>query len=768
MGIPIAAPTITGLPPNCWPSTWPVDGRDGGVPDPTTAGPPFVQIGTEGGLLPAPVVIPSTPTAYEYNRRSITVLNIFTHGLLLGPAERADVVVDFTAFAGKTLILYNDAPAPVPAFDSRTDYYTGAPDQSDTGGAPSTLPGYGPNTRTIMQIYVAPARSVPGSQSLNLTALQTALPGIYSGTALGGVAGSNQPNPIIPPGVYARISDTSITTAASSVTGLTLAAGGSGYLSAPGVFILGGGGSGATATATLAPRPVGSLTVTAGCGPNNPCLPAQLYSSVPAVSFTLTSPGGAGAAATAALASTGGVKSIAVSGNGGRNYVQASTTVSITGGGGSGAAALATVLNGAVTAFTVTNPGSGYTTAPTVTINGVGTGARASATLGRAVANLILTNGGSGYSSAPTVNIAGGGATAPSATATSALAPGPVASLTLTANGTGYTTAPLVTITGGGGSGALGMASVGNSMPMLPKAIQELFTLDYGRMNATLGVEIPFTNFLTQTTIPYGYVDPPTELFKDGDTQVWKITHNGVDTHFMHFHLFNVQVINRVGWDGAIKPPDPNELGWKDTVRMNPLEDVIVALKAMKQAKIAPTDLDVSTLPNSIRPLDVTERVGYTSTMSFTNIDPYNHPVTVVNDLTNFGWEYVWHCHILGHEENDMMRAMVMAVAPAAPANLNGTVAGTLTWIDTSLNETGFTIQTSPTGAAPWTTIVTVPGVPGSGTTVTYKNNQLIKNGAYYQVIANNLVGYTRKFAAPAVGYPTISIDSLPSAPVLH
>ena len=82
------------------------------------------------------VVIPPTPVSYEYNRRSITVLNVSTHGLLMGPAERADVVVDFSAFAGKTLILYNDAPAPVPAFDSRIDYYTGDPDQVSTGGAP--------------------------------------------------------------------------------------------------------------------------------------------------------------------------------------------------------------------------------------------------------------------------------------------------------------------------------------------------------------------------------------------------------------------------------------------------------------------------------------------------------------------------------------------------------------------------------------------------------------------------------------------------------
>ena len=93
------------------------------------------------------------------------------------------------------------------------------------------------------------------------------------------------------------------------------------------------------------------------------------------------------------------------------------------------------------------------------------------------------------------------------------------------------------------------------------KAIQELFTLDYGRMNATLGTELPLTNFLTQTTIPFGYIDPPTEIINQGDTQLWKITHNGVDSHFIHFHLFNVQVINRVGWDGSLRPPRSERVG---------------------------------------------------------------------------------------------------------------------------------------------------------------------------------------------------------------
>ena len=62
-------------------------------------------------------------------------------------------------------------------------------------------------------------------------------------------------------------------------------------------------------------------------------------------------------------------------------------------------------------------------------------------------------------------------------------------------------------------------------------------------------------------------------------TQIWRITHNGVDTHPIHFHLYDVQVVNRVTWDNIIIPTEPAELGWKDTVRISPLEDTIVALR---------------------------------------------------------------------------------------------------------------------------------------------------------------------------------------------
>jgi len=59
-------------------------------------GPSFIQIGTDGGLLPAPVRL---------------------NDLTMGIAERFDVVIDFTGLQGASFILTNDAKAPFPDGD---------------------------------------------------------------------------------------------------------------------------------------------------------------------------------------------------------------------------------------------------------------------------------------------------------------------------------------------------------------------------------------------------------------------------------------------------------------------------------------------------------------------------------------------------------------------------------------------------------------------------------------------------------------------------
>ena len=137
--------------------------------------------------------------------------------------------------------------------------------------------------------------------------------------------------------------------------------------------------------------------------------------------------------------------------------------------------------------------------------------------------------------SVPTVTFTGGGGTG--ANATASLGTAAVASVTLMNSGNGYTSTPTVSIlpVDGNGTGATATVSLASiTMNMQPKTIQELFDPDYGRMNSLLGVEIPFTNGIIQTTIPYTDIDAPTEIFKNSDvataigtladgTQIWKI-----------------------------------------------------------------------------------------------------------------------------------------------------------------------------------------------------------------------------------------------------
>jgi spore coat protein A len=152
-----------------------------GEPDLKKAGPAFIQIGSEGGLLPAPVVLNNPPVLMPYLPDD-TVNPDGPYNLLMAPAERADLIIDFSGCQpGDKLILYNDAPAPFPGGDTRNDYFTGDPDQTANGGAPSTKLGKGPNTRTLMEIRVVPLKGTKDPYNFTSTynALVTGLPAAY-------------------------------------------------------------------------------------------------------------------------------------------------------------------------------------------------------------------------------------------------------------------------------------------------------------------------------------------------------------------------------------------------------------------------------------------------------------------------------------------------------------------------------------------------------------------------------------------------------------
>jgi FtsP/CotA-like multicopper oxidase with cupredoxin domain len=182
-----------------FPETWPTDGREGGVPDPATKGPAMIQIGTEGGFLPQPLLLPNQPVVWNLDPTMFNVGNVLNWAdgggtLCLAPAERADVIVDFSQYAGQTLILYNDAPTAFPALDPHYDYYTGAPDRTDVGGYGAIPPGVGPNIRTVMQITVTGTGGAAPADYYNpatLAAMEAAF--VSTATSTGAFEASQEP-----------------------------------------------------------------------------------------------------------------------------------------------------------------------------------------------------------------------------------------------------------------------------------------------------------------------------------------------------------------------------------------------------------------------------------------------------------------------------------------------------------------------------------------------------------------------------------------------
>lgn len=287
-----------------------------------------------------------------------------------------------------------------------------------------------------------------------------------------------------------------INASTGQVTGFTVVPG-SGWSGAPTVTITGGGGTGATATATIVGGQIASATVAfEGSG--------FLASSAPTIAFA---GGGSNAAGTAILGpiwstgfpfvnypvQCGSIASLFVQ-NGGTLY-SSTPTVTITGGGGSGASAgVVTIINGVITAFTMSgtwNTGmivqandstgigfSGYWTVLTPTnVNG---------TSPTSVTSTVVEHGGSGYTS-PTLfqaNFGGGGGGGSVSFTGNTISNGIISAISLISGGSGYTSAPTITVTDSTGSGAVVVAI----MSGIVSTDVVTYTAPYGWLQATSAV----------------------------------------------------------------------------------------------------------------------------------------------------------------------------------------------------------------------------------------------------------------------------------------
>jgi hypothetical protein len=163
------------------------------------------------------------------------------------------------------------------------------------------------------------------------------------------------------------------------------------------------------------------------------------------------------------------------------------------------------------------------------------------------------------------------------------------------------------------------------------------------------------------------------------------------------------------------------------------------------------------------------------SNTMFNNMDANGNPTTAItNQLVNFGWEYVYHCHILSHEEMDMMRPVSVAIPPIAPDGLTWTASGngnkaslTLTWNDNSINETSFVVQKAA-GTGAWVDLVTIDSPldqpnthgPRSYTDTSFKMD---KNIYSYRVVAKNTIGYGGQFMSLTAQSVSTPVSVIPA-----
>jgi spore coat protein A len=99
-------------------------------------------------------------------------------------------------------------------------------------------------------------------------------------------------------------------------------------------------------------------------------------------------------------------------------------------------------------------------------------------------------------------------------------------------------------------------------------------------------------------------------------TEIWELMNLTDDTHPIHLHLVRFQILDRrplntgvylyqkkLVYTGSAVPPEPHEAGWKDTIRATP-----------------------------------------------------GACTRIIVNFSGYTGRYVWHCHILEHEDNEMMR----------------------------------------------------------------------------------------------------------------
>ena len=156
---------------------------------------------------------------------------------------------------------------------------------------------------------------------------------------------------------------------------------------------------------------------------------------------------------------------------------------------------------------------------------------------------------------------------------------------------------------------------------VLPAALRTIEKLQESAAAKTRMLSLDEVDDLVQNPVKMqlnssNWHDPVTENPVLNSTEIWSFINPTDDSHPIHLHLVQFQILDRrkfetfgylskqqLRFTGPLVPPDPAEAGWKDTVRAEP-----------------------------------------------------GMVTRIIARFEGFAGRYVWHCHILEHEDNEMMR----------------------------------------------------------------------------------------------------------------
>ena len=186
-------------------------------------------------------------------------------------------------------------------------------------------------------------------------------------------------------------------------------------------------------------------------------------------------------------------------------------------------------------------------------------------------------------------------------------------------------------------------------------------TDEYGRIMPLLGTAEEGALRTSRTELDAGetfgpllYDAPVTENIALGSTEQWNVFNFTADSHPIHLHLTQFQVVEKHHIDFVERRRTRTRNGVPDDTNGDGLityGHYSATVRKLRPTSPLPTS-GSTTIRSTLRP----EETGWQDTV---HVDP-NEMMSIVATFDKPG-DYVWHCHILSHEDNEMMRPFTVS-----------------------------------------------------------------------------------------------------------